>query len=106
MMTQIGGCFNNPAFSVAAPGTTFRSSADPRSASGSILATASTVAAFASPSDERDAPRVLRGGSWDYGPQGCRSAFRGAGDPGYRIDNYGFRVSVVRAAPGLNGGKS
>lgn len=36
--------------------------------------------------------RVLRGGSWNVPPQGCRSAVRYWDMPGYRIINYGFRV--------------
>jgi formylglycine-generating enzyme required for sulfatase activity len=42
--------------------------------------------------------RVLRGGSWNYGPQGLRSAIRGRDAPSDRINNYGFRVA--RSAPG------
>lgn len=33
--------------------------------------------------------RVMRGGSWNYNPQGCRSAYRRWG---YRSDHCGFRV--------------
>jgi formylglycine-generating enzyme required for sulfatase activity/TolB-like protein len=36
--------------------------------------------------------RVLRGGSWDSGAQGLRSARRGDGDPSGRDDGDGFRV--------------
>ena len=38
--------------------------------------------------------RLLRGGSWDNGPGGCRSAYRGIFNPGDRFfNNYiGFRV--------------
>jgi formylglycine-generating enzyme required for sulfatase activity len=36
--------------------------------------------------------RVLRGGSWGSGAQGCRSADRDADDPAYRFDFFGFRV--------------
>ena len=39
-----------------------------------------------------DGARVLRGGSRNCAPQGCRSAFRLSCDPGYRLDRYGFRV--------------
>jgi formylglycine-generating enzyme required for sulfatase activity len=37
--------------------------------------------------------RVLRGGSWDYSPRNCRSAFRDRGEPGIRIVNLGFRLA-------------
>ncbi|WP_017714132.1 formylglycine-generating enzyme family protein [Prochlorothrix hollandica] len=39
------------------------------------------------------ASRLLRGGSWDYNPGNCRSAFRSYYDPGVRFNlNNGFRV--------------
>jgi formylglycine-generating enzyme required for sulfatase activity/serine/threonine protein kinase len=41
--------------------------------------------------------RVLRGGSWDNSGPACRAAYRGRFDPGYRIDNFGFRVVCVPA---------
>jgi len=37
--------------------------------------------------------RVLRGGSWDYIPQGLRSAYRFRVSPVFRYDNIGFRVA-------------
>jgi formylglycine-generating enzyme required for sulfatase activity len=37
--------------------------------------------------------RVLRGGSWDYGPQDLRSAVRYKLPPVYRVDEIGFRVA-------------
>lgn len=37
--------------------------------------------------------RVFRGGSWDGGARGCRSAFRGGGVPGNRDDFLGFRLA-------------
>jgi len=36
--------------------------------------------------------RVLRGGSWDFDPGRCRSAYRFGGTPGYRSHYFGFRV--------------
>ena len=36
--------------------------------------------------------RVLRGGSWDDGPDGVRAAARGSGRPGSRSGNVGIRV--------------
>ncbi len=36
--------------------------------------------------------RVVRGGSWGYNPDGCRSAFRIYTLPDYRLINVGFRV--------------
>jgi formylglycine-generating enzyme required for sulfatase activity len=42
--------------------------------------------------DERR--RILRGGSWDYGPESLRSAYRDkATDFMYRSSDYGFRVA-------------
>ena len=37
--------------------------------------------------------RVLRGGSWDYGPEDLRSAIRYRLPPFYRVDEIGFRVA-------------
>jgi sulfatase modifying factor 1 len=37
--------------------------------------------------------RVVRGGSWDGGPDGVPSALRGWGYAGGRIDDLGFRIS-------------
>ena len=36
--------------------------------------------------------RVLRGGSWFFGPRGCRSAYRSGDVPAYRDYCFGFRV--------------
>ncbi len=36
--------------------------------------------------------RVVRGGSWDFGARGVRSAIRGGDGPGDRDDNLGFRL--------------
>jgi formylglycine-generating enzyme required for sulfatase activity len=52
----------------------------------------------ASPVDDPTGPasgngRVLRGGSWDFGPGNSRSARRGGYSPDYRIDFTGFRVA-------------
>jgi formylglycine-generating enzyme required for sulfatase activity len=41
--------------------------------------------------------RVVRGGSWDGGADGCRSAYRGRGEPSGRDLYLGFRLS--RAGP-------
>jgi formylglycine-generating enzyme required for sulfatase activity len=37
--------------------------------------------------------RVLRGGSWDYGPEDLRSSVRYKLPPQYRVDEIGFRVA-------------
>ncbi len=37
--------------------------------------------------------RVFRGGSWDYGPAGCRSAFRDGFAPEFRGGSLGFRLA-------------
>lgn len=44
-----------------------------------------------------DTPRVLRGGSWYYGPKYCRAANRLLSSPEIRNDDIGFRV--CRGAP-------
>jgi formylglycine-generating enzyme required for sulfatase activity len=41
----------------------------------------------------RGSLRVLRGGSWDFGAQNCRSAFRDFDSPDYRNYSLGFRLS-------------
>ena len=41
---------------------------------------------------EKEAMRVLRGGSWCFDPRYCRSACRFIINPGYRDYYYGFRV--------------
>jgi formylglycine-generating enzyme required for sulfatase activity len=38
--------------------------------------------------------RSIRGGSWSYSAQNCRSAFRGFLTPDFRYHNLGFRVGV------------
>jgi formylglycine-generating enzyme required for sulfatase activity len=43
--------------------------------------------------DPRGAYRVMRGGSWDYGAQGCRAAGRFYDRPSYRYDDFGFRLA-------------
>jgi len=45
-------------------------------------------------SDKYKDLQLLRGGSWIFNPEGCRSAWRGYNSPGYLCDNYdnGFRV--------------
>lgn len=42
--------------------------------------------------------RVRRGGCWACSAAGCRSAFRGAGEPGLRYDYLGFRLAL-RSVP-------
>jgi len=39
--------------------------------------------------------RVFRGGSWDNIAAGCRVANRSRDSPGYRGNNYGFRLALV-----------
>jgi len=45
--------------------------------------------------NDEDAMRVLRGGSWNYNPRNCRSACRYWDPPGYRYNDIGFRVVCV-----------
>ena len=42
--------------------------------------------------DDQEANRMLRGGSWGCNPAHCRSAYRGYNPPGGRDDVIGFRV--------------
>lgn len=48
-------------------------------------------------SEDENADRVFRGGSWYFDPRNCRSAYRFHNRPASRIDDIGFRVVV---APG------
>ncbi|MGB3516029.1 MAG: formylglycine-generating enzyme family protein, partial [Elainellaceae cyanobacterium] len=44
--------------------------------------------------------RVRRGGSWNFDPRNCRSAYRGISYPANRYDYFGFRVVChVRGTP-------
>ena len=43
--------------------------------------------------DNKEANRLLRGGSWAAYPRDCRSAFRNSDTPDYRDFFIGFRVS-------------
>ena len=45
--------------------------------------------------DDENAARVLRGGSWFINPGGCRSASRVSDTPDARYSDFGFRVSCV-----------
>jgi formylglycine-generating enzyme required for sulfatase activity/RES domain-containing protein len=47
-------------------------------------------------------PRLLRGGSWDFGPGICRSAFRGRIQPVDALNGVGFRVACLPQDPSLN----
>ncbi len=49
--------------------------------------------------DNRSHHKCLRGGSWYFNPNDCRSANRLRCSPGYVNDNLGFRVACV--SPGL-----
>jgi formylglycine-generating enzyme required for sulfatase activity len=44
---------------------------------------------------ETGASRVLRGGSWDDDPWNCRSAYRFRFNPGFRNNDFGFRLVLV-----------
>jgi formylglycine-generating enzyme required for sulfatase activity len=43
--------------------------------------------------------RVVRGGSWDYGPQYLRTAFRDRNTTGDRYGTLGFRVGRTLVTP-------
>jgi formylglycine-generating enzyme required for sulfatase activity len=44
-------------------------------------------------SSETGSDRVIRGGSWNYGGDYCRAAYRRGLAPSMRIFNLGFRVA-------------
>jgi formylglycine-generating enzyme required for sulfatase activity len=46
--------------------------------------------------------RLLRGGSWDFSPRLCRSAYRFHVRPGFAIDGVGLRVVCLPQDPSLN----
>lgn len=52
---------------------------------------------------DEGAGRVFRGGSWSDSAQYCRSAYRSAGDAGFRDDDLGFRLVAGQALPGPEG---
>ena len=49
---------------------------------------------------EEDKNKLLRGGSWDYFPRYCRSAYRYYSSREFRYDNFGFRVCCVPTRTG------
>jgi formylglycine-generating enzyme required for sulfatase activity len=51
------------------------------------------------------ARRVVRGGSWYSDAHHVRAAFRGADDPGPRVDSLGFRCSEFRSGEVEGGGE-
>ena len=53
-------------------------------------------------SKESEKLRLLRGGSWYYGPRYCRSACRALDQPGYATFDVGFRVVCLPQGPSLN----
>jgi formylglycine-generating enzyme required for sulfatase activity len=54
------------------------------------------------PAAADDEPRLLRGGSWYYGPGDCRSACRDRYRPTAANDDVGFRVVCLPQGPSLN----
>ncbi len=48
---------------------------------------------------DKDAKRLLRGGSWDVVPWVCRSAYRGHVSPDDRSDGLGFRLVSSMSVP-------
>ncbi len=45
--------------------------------------------------DPQGVYRVLRGGAWNYDPQGCRVSSRNYYRPAHRLSNVGFRLVLV-----------
>jgi formylglycine-generating enzyme required for sulfatase activity len=85
----------SPAAACCAAGrgsTTPRTAARP-TASTSTRTSATTTSVSASVAS--DASRQLRGGSWNYYPAYCRSAFRINAHPAYRYNFFGFRVCCL-----------
>ena len=58
--------------------------------------------AWLTPSASEKELRLLRGGSWSYGPRNCRSAYRFRLRPDVAIDFVGFRVVCLPQGPSLN----
>jgi formylglycine-generating enzyme required for sulfatase activity len=48
------------------------------------------------PGPPKAADRVLRGGSWNYYPRNCRSAYRDRVAPDFRDYGLGFRLALVQ----------
>jgi formylglycine-generating enzyme required for sulfatase activity len=53
-------------------------------------------------SDSEQQQKLLRGGSWYYGPRGCRSAYRDHDQPDDANFSVGFRVVCLPQGPSLN----
>ena len=53
---------------------------------------------------EEGAERVIRGGSWDNLGGSARSACRGSGSPGNRVDGIGLRLSLGQPSGSSRGG--
>jgi len=54
------------------------------------------------PAAAADERRLLRGGSWDFSPRNCRSAYRNRSRPVDADDFVGFRVVCLPQGPSLN----
>jgi len=46
--------------------------------------------------DSLEAPRIIRGGYWNYNAENCRSAYRGGYGASIRLYYAGFRLAAVR----------
>jgi formylglycine-generating enzyme required for sulfatase activity len=80
----------------AGRGSTTPGTAARLAASTTTRTTATTTSVSASvASDPSDTGRLLRGGSWDFGPANCRSACRLNLRPGDRNNFFGFRVCCL-----------
>jgi formylglycine-generating enzyme required for sulfatase activity len=69
---------------------------------GSYASPPGDGSAWVDSEDKNNAKRLLRGGSWDYVPGSCRSAYRSRSRPDYANNDVGFRVVCLPQGPSLN----
>ncbi len=62
----------------------------------------SAGSAWLKPNASDEGSRLLRGGSWDFSPRYCRSAFRNHNQPDHAYGHIGLRVVCLPQDPSLN----